>query len=148
MPFLSKKSRRWAVPFVSTLAGLLAACSGPQEDPRINLCRHLAADLTGTSADDWQDDGHDIVRPEYAAVRVKGSGDGKAVCHYEYDAIEEDETHQLYPLTAYATLPYQLTVNGTDVPPDLMVKAISARQIEIADNFLQRLKEKSGVPRE
>ena len=109
------------------LVPLLAGCSGEQEDPRITLCRGLAADVTHSSRDQWQAAGNRFVRPEYAAVSVEGTG--KATCFYKYEAVEEGAMEQATPLLAYATLPYKVEVDGKDYTGQALTRLVTARQI-------------------
>ena len=120
----------------SAMALLLQACSAPGEDPRVSLCRNLAADLTGGEAGQWQGDGNRFVRPSYAVVSVSGSAGDAAACFYEYDAVE-DTSSAANPFSAYATLPYQMEINGVSVAEATLDTAVKVQQQQLPRKVLE-----------
>lgn len=120
-----KSYHRLAAPGLLIL--MLGACSGSGEDPRITLCRNIAAGQTGTAADQWQAAGNRFVRPEYAVVSV--SGPGQAECHYAYSAVEEGAMEHATPLLAYATLPFKVTVDGRELTGQALTRVVTGQQI-------------------
>lgn len=107
---------------------LLTACSGT-EDPRISFCRSLAVNLTQSSNEVvWQNQGQDIVRPEYAAIKL-AAGEQRVVCFYEYDAVEESAIDHVDELDAYATLPYKVTINDETIDQKKLAETIKTTQI-------------------
>lgn len=115
--------------FISIVGStMLTSCSG-SEDPRVSFCRSLAINLTQSSSEVvWQSQGHDIVRPEYAAVKM-AAGEQRVVCYYEYEAVEESAIDHVDELDAYATLPYKVTINDAEVDKTKLAAAVKAEQI-------------------
>lgn len=117
---------------------LLQACSGPHEDPRIALCRNLAADLTDSDADQWRSAGNRFVRPEYAAVSVAAEGQRDVTCYYAYDAVEEGAMEHAEPLLAYATLPFKVVADGRALTGRPLTQLVSEQQIESAREAVEQ----------
>lgn len=115
------------VSVAASTALLLLACSSGGEDPRVSLCRNLAADLSGSPAGDWKGSGNRFVRPSYAVVNV-ASGDSKAACSFAYEAVEEGAMEHANPLLAYATLPYEMTLDGAMVAEPTLKAAVMRQQ--------------------
>lgn len=116
---------------------LLAGCSGSGDDPRITLCRDLAAKLSKTDVAQWQHAGNRFKGSQYAVVSVDG-GKGGAACYYAYDAVEEGAMEHANPLLAYATLPYQVSYNGRDISGPALNALVSGQQIEYAENAVEQ----------
>jgi len=121
------------------IAALLQACSGG-EDPRVTLCRGLAADFGSNDKAQWASAGNRFVRPEYVEVKVK-AGDQTAACYYEYDAVEETALDHAEPLLAYSTLPYRMTFNGVDVAKPSLKAAVMVQQKEAPAEALRQARE-------
>ncbi len=119
---------------------LLAACGGPQEDPRVSFCRGLAADLSGTDVAGWQHAGNRFVRPEYAVVAVR-SGAREASCWYEYSAVEPGAMEQATPLLAYATLPYQVRIDGRVLKGQALSAAVRRQQAAFGQAVIEQARE-------
>lgn len=118
--------RRWTVGLA--VAGTLAACSGPQEDPRVSFCRGLAADLTGVDVAQWRHAGSHIVEPEYAEVKVSAAGQTLS-CFYEYEAVEPGAMEHATPLLAYATLPYRVRMGDRVLEGRELTAVVEAQQV-------------------
>jgi len=118
---------------------ILQGCSGSHQDPRISLCRHLASDMSNTADDSvWSTNGEDIVRPEYAKVKVKTIEGQNASCFYEYDAVEEDALTHSDPLSAYATLPYKMVLNGKEISAQKLKAAVMAQQTKTGKAIINK----------
>jgi len=118
--------RRWAAGLA--ISGMLAACSGPQEDPRVSFCRGLAADLTGVDVAQWRHAGSRIVEPEYAEVKVSAAGQALS-CFYEYEAVEPGAMEHATPLLAYATLPYRVRMGDRVLEGRELTAAVKGQQV-------------------
>jgi len=117
----------------------IQGCSGPHQDPRVSLCRNLAASLIEPTRDVlWTSAGEEIVRPEFARVKVTTSDGASASCFYEYDAVEEDALTHSDPLSAYATLPYKMTLNGTQIPALKLKRAVISQQTKIGKDAVEQ----------
>jgi hypothetical protein len=121
---------------LAATAALLQACSGG-EDPRISMCRGIAADFAGGEVSQWSSAGNRFVRPEFAEVKVK-AGDQSAACYYEYDVVEETALDHAEPLLAYSTLPYRMTFNGVEVARPTLKAAVIVQQKEAPAEALRQ----------
>ncbi|RMG36788.1 MAG: hypothetical protein D6720_04395 [Gammaproteobacteria bacterium] len=106
---------------------VLQGCSRDQEDPRIGFCRGLASDLTGSDVATWRHLDDRIVEPEFAEVRV-GDGDRTVSCFYAYEAVEPGALEHATPLLAYATLPYEVRVDGRVLEGAALSAAVRQQQ--------------------
>ncbi len=123
----------------TVLAFALAACSGPQEDPRVSFCRGLAADLTGVDVARWRHLDNRIVEPEYAEVKV--GADGRTLsCFYEYDAVEPGAMEHATPLLAYATLPYRVHMGDRILEGRELSEAVKGQQVRWTHAVLDKAK--------
>ena len=136
--------------FTSTaalVAGALAlsGCSGTQEDVRITFCKNLTSALVSAPSDvKWQEPRSSINAPEFAAITVEfisGSGNTSATCYYEYELMHETAMDHANPLLAYATLPYEMILNGEPVSTSLLTKITGDEQIRQGKVALERVKE-------
>lgn len=107
---------------------MLASCSG-HEDPRVTFCRSLAINLIQSPNElTWHNDGYDIVRPEYATIKLS-AGKQRVACFYAYDAVEESALNHVYELDAYATLPYKVTLNNQAIDQATLAATVKNAQI-------------------
>lgn len=124
---------------IGMVSFIMISCSGQHEDPRISFCRSLAVHLTQSSTDVvWQDRGQEIVRPEYAIIKL-AAGEQHAECYYEYEAVEESALDHVDELDAYATLPYKMILNGAEVDKNQLAEAMKAEQIAAAKQTLGKV---------
>lgn len=112
----------------------LGACSGPSEDPRITFCKALVSSAHGGAATpEWTGNENAFKRPEYATVTLSytlASGAAhSSACYFAYDAIEDTAQHLGDPLSAYATLPFAMTVDGRMLSDAELVSLRSAEQV-------------------
>jgi hypothetical protein len=109
---------------------VISACTGSDEDVRETFCKNLAiAQLKAAPDVEWQDSEQQIKHPEYAIITVRVKGDGRTSCWFEYDALEETAGSHVDPLSAYSTLPYQVSVNGKVLSERATLDAVNAEQI-------------------
>ena len=101
------------------------------------MCRHLAADLSGTTLATWQTAGERIVAPEYAEVNVTTESGNKASCYYEYEAVEESALEHADPLAAYANLPYRMRLDGEPVAGQQLSQAVMAVQLKTGKKVIE-----------
>ena len=108
--------------------GLFAECSGPQEDVRISYCKELIEARVGSAQSiEWKGSESEIRRPEYAKISLKfdaAASPMQAACYYKYDTADESAITHSNPLSAYATVPYRMTVNGQEVEQRILYEAI------------------------
>ncbi len=99
---------------------LLAGCSD-REDPRITLCKNLTTALHPEAQSiEWTGGENSFYRPRYAVtgltfdvVDSDGNAASKtAACHYAYEALDDTAVTLADPLSAYANLPFKMTLNG------------------------------------
>lgn len=105
----------------SLLALLLAGCSGPHEDPRVTFCKGLVqAQHPEAASIDWTGNDNTFRRPEYATATLRFDvadpagrrSAGEAACYFAYEASEDTAQHLADPFSAYATLPFAMTLDG------------------------------------
>ena len=125
----------------------LSGCSGPQEDVRISFCK----DLTWVKLDSppeliWQDDRQEIRRPVEAKIMLDfsvGSRSGNAVCVYDYATTDENVMTHADPLSAYATVPSSMTINGRALSEkklnELVANTAKLQSIKVADGILESI---------
>ena len=106
----------------ATLAGVfLAGCSGTTEDVRVTLCKNLTQSLLPSAQSiEWTGNENTFVRPEYAVTGLTFDvtdkdgrrSSGQSACHYAYETLDETAMTLANPLTAYANLPFAMTIDG------------------------------------
>ncbi|QYZ66323.1 MAG: hypothetical protein HPY30_10150 [Gammaproteobacteria bacterium (ex Lamellibrachia satsuma)] len=134
-----------AAAFITTLA--ITGCSGSQEDVRVTFCKDLSSSLLYSQGDViWSEGEHKFKRPEYAVVNIQTeSADGltKSACYYKYDAVEDNAMGLSDPFSSYATLPYEVTLNGETVRPSALKNAINAVVTMQSDGVVQDVKKQA-----
>jgi hypothetical protein len=126
------------VPKLAAVAAvtLLAGCSGSSEDVRVTFCKDLSRAVAGEGAEiEWTGSDNAFRRPEYATATLTfsvksdaGSKTMQTACYYEYDAVEDTAQHLADPFSAYATLPFAMTVDGRALADAELVKLRTAEQ--------------------
>ncbi len=131
-----------AAAFIATLA--ITGCSGSQEDVRVTFCKDLSSSLLYSQEDViWKVGEHKFKRPEYAMVNIQSeSEDGltKSSCYYKYDAVEDNAMGLSDPFSSYATLPYEVALNGETVHPSALKNAINAAVTKQSNKFVRDVK--------
>jgi hypothetical protein len=128
--------------------GLMAAalitpgCSDTGEDVRVTLCKDIVSVRFGTSVAingaDTQIKGY-----EHAAIKVFFSHqgrEGKAVCYYDHKAVDETADLIGNPLNAYATSPYEVTIDGQRLSKPDLAEAIKQAMLKQGKAVLERAK--------
>lgn len=123
MPLIPKARLACALS-VAVLA--LAGCSDAREDVRVTLCKDMAAVELGATPV-WQ--GSEVATDGYQGATVTlrfsaADGDGRAVCHYEYDAVEDTALILANPIEAYATSPSKMVLNGRPLTGPALAEAV------------------------
>ena len=107
---------------------LFPGCSGPQEDVHISYCKELIEARVGSvQTIKWKGSESEIRRPEYARITLKfdaAASPMEAACFYKYDTADENVMTHSNPLSAYATVPYRMTVNGKEVEERILHEAV------------------------
>lgn len=132
------------------LAGLLglglwiAGCSNPQEDVRVTLCKDMVVSLLGASQNvTWQETSTQVRGRESAAIRVNYAGpggNGQAICHYRYDAVDDTALALSDPLSAFSTSPSNMTLNGRTLSRPELAEAVKAAMLKQGGELVDRLK--------
>ena len=133
------------LPAVVSAGLLVAGCSNPTEDVRVTLCKDIVRTQTGSGTTiqgaDAQAKGH-----EYAAVRVRFSSQGRdtqAVCYYNYNAVDDTAMQLADPLSAYATSPYEVVIDGQKLSRSQLAGAVKDAMLlqgrELVDRAKARL---------
>lgn len=129
------------------VVSLLAACSGT-EDVRVTFCKNISAAVVGAAGDvDWRDNENTFKRPEYATAGLTFAAGGKmheTACYFEYDAVEDTANHISDPFSAYATLPFAMTVDGRMLSDAELVGLRNAEQRRIGRAVIDTLDRKAS----
>lgn len=116
---------------------LLAACSGSTEDVRVTLCKNLTVALQPAAESiEWKGNENTFRRPEYAIIAltfdvVEKDGKrsaGQSACHYAYEALDDTAVNLANPITAYANLPFAMSVDGVDLTDAELLRLVNAEQ--------------------
>lgn len=141
-------ARRRGTVAVLTATLILAGCSGPTEDVRVTLCKNLTqAALPAGESIEWLGNENTFRRPEFAitGLTFEAAGpDGRpramsASCRYAYEAIEDTAVHLADPLSAYANLPYAMTLDGRALGDRELLQLVNAEQRRQGRQVLQSL---------
>lgn len=131
-------------PTLSLVAFVLATtgCSNPQEDVRVTLCKDIVSGQVGSSAlvtrTETKTKGY-----EYASVRVIFSDqgrDGQAICYYDYKALDDTADMLADPLSAYATSPFEVRMDGKKLSKPALAEAIKQAMLGQGRELLDRAK--------
>ena len=121
---------------------LIASCGSPREDVRITLCKGIVAVSTGGPVTVYsahaQTKGY-----QHAAVRVSyssGGQDGTAVCYYDYNAVEDTAQTLADPLSAYATSPSRVTIDGRELSRAQLAEAVKQAMLNQGRELIDRAK--------
>lgn len=129
-------------------ASLFAGCSGQQEDVRLTFCKDLITTrLESPRAVEWKGSENEIRRPEYAKISVTfeaqyqdaGIAPMEAACFYQYAASEDDAMTHSDPLSAYATVPYKMTMNGESVAKRDLHEAVKTAALNQGKELVDRV---------
>jgi hypothetical protein len=116
---------------------LTAGCSGPTEEVRVTLCKNLTVAMySPADSIEWKDNENTFRRPEYAVTSlsydVVGSDGNRAAghsaCHYAYEALDDTAITLADPLSAHATLPFAMTVDGLVLSDGELLRMVNAEQ--------------------
>ncbi len=121
----------------------LTGC-GKTEDVRIVLCKEVTDRLLADMRPiEWTAISQRINRPAFAVIQLEfTAGKQKAMrseCYFAYDTVEENVITHVDELSAYATLPYRMTIDGQEVPKQILQKAVSDEQIEGLAEFMDKI---------
>jgi hypothetical protein len=121
----------------------VAGCGGPGEDVRVSLCKDMAAVELGTTPA-WQ--GSEVATHGYegASVTLRFSaagGDGRAVCHYAYDAVEDTALILANPIEAYATSPSKMVLNGRTLTGPALAETVKRAMQKQGRELVDRARE-------
>ncbi|MCB1772359.1 MAG: hypothetical protein KDI88_01970 [Gammaproteobacteria bacterium] len=124
------------VALLGTAMIALAGCSGPTEDVRVTFCKGLTESLTGARSIEWTGGENTFKRPEYAVTGLAfavedgngGKRTGRSACYYAYEALDDTAQTLADPLSAHATLPFAMSLDGRMLPDAELVAARIAEQ--------------------
>jgi hypothetical protein len=143
--------RRWDLSVRLALlagAGLLAGCSGSTEDVRVTLCKNLTqATQPAAASIEWLANENTFRRPEYAVTGLRFElvdGDGRrstmtSACHYAYEALDDTAITLADPLSAYANLPFAMTLDGRTLGDAELLRLVNEEQRRQGRAVLQSL---------
>lgn len=137
-------TNRLRLGIASVLAVGLSACSGPHEDVRVTLCKDVANGLTGTTKDQqWGAIEQRFKYPEFATLTIPftdTAGTSRRIaCSFDYEAVEDTALTLADPLSAYATLPYAISLDGVAVGQGELRDAVRSVQLQHGQELLERI---------
>lgn len=121
------------------IASLLAAvtmtsgCSGSREDVRISFCKQLvltqvavpgSVRWTSVTTHPRTHDGLAVVLGFEATDPGGASRSRQASCHYRYNQVDDTALTLADPLSAYATSPESMTIDGAMLPRSVLAEAV------------------------
>jgi hypothetical protein len=129
--------------FVGVL--ILAGCAGGTEDVRITLCKDMVLARLNAPSVQWTAvttaPGDDLA----VDLRFAADGrDGRATCRYRYNAIDDTALTLADPLSAYATSPYRMTLDGREIANPQLAETIKQAMLAQGRAFLERASEEVG----
>lgn len=115
---------------------LVTGCSGPTEDVRVTFCKGVSSSLiSDLQSIEWTGGENTFKRPEYAVTSLtfeattgNGKRTGRAACYYEYEALDDTALTLADPLSAHATLPFAVSLDGRMLSDAELVAATTAEQ--------------------
>jgi len=144
----SAPSHRLSLSILLAVSGVLAGCSGSSEDVRITLCKNLTqATQSDAASIEWIGNENTFRRPEYAIAGlsfevVDAGGKRSAMssaCHYAYEAIEDTAQHLADPFSAYANLPFAMTVDGRPLGDAELLRLVNEEQKRLGREAVKTL---------
>lgn len=130
---------------LSIVALVVAGCANPREDRRVTLCKDIALTQLGSGqAAAVKGSETEIRGREHAAVKVQitiGAGDGQVVCYYKHEAPEENAMTVSDPLSAFATSPYKVTLNGQPLSQPGLSQALKQAMLKQGKEFVDQAKD-------
>lgn len=138
----SLRALAWAL-----LGSMLAAgCSGSREDVRISFCKQLvmtqvdqpgSVRWTRVETDPQGYSGLSVV----LGFEAGGAGQPRqAVCHYRYNAVDDTALLLSDPLSAYATSPETMTIDGDRLAQPALAKAVKDAMLQQGKALIDRMR--------
>jgi hypothetical protein len=130
--------------------GTLAGCSGSTEDVRVSLCKNLSTALQPSAQSiEFTGGENTFNRPSYAVTGLTFDvvdSDGKrtsmrSACHYAYEALDDTALTLADPLSAYATLPFKMTLNGRELSKVELRDLVNAEQRRLGKKAIDTVKQ-------
>ena len=121
-----------------------AGCSDSREDVRVTLCKDMViTQLAPAQSVTWKEAKTETRGYEYAAAKLQfstPSGEGQAVCYYNYNTVDETALTISDPLSAYSTSPFKMTLNGETLSRPALAQAIKNAMLKQGREFLDYFK--------
>lgn len=145
---MSQVSKPLMVLGAISAALLSTACSGPNENPRITLCKNLTTAVqSSANSIEWKGDKYTFNRPSYAITHLSYDmvgpdgtrTTGTSACHYAYEALEDTAQILANPIEAYATLPFAMSVDGRVMSDAQLLRTVNAEQARLGRKALSTL---------
>jgi hypothetical protein len=126
---------------------VLTACSDAREDVRISFCKKLVlaqADSpdtvkwTAVKTDPRRSDGLTVTLEFEGGAPGTNARSRRATCEYRYDAPDETAATLADPLSAYATSPERMTIDGVAVARSALAKSVGDAAILQGKALIER----------
>ncbi len=144
---MAESTRVSPVPLLGLSLAVLVVtgCANPLEDRRVTLCKDIAAtQLGGGQAVTVKGSETEIRGREQAVVKLQvstGGGDGQVACYYKHEAPEETAITVSDPLSAFATSPYKVTLNGETLSQPGLAQAVKQAMLKQGKELVDQAKE-------
>jgi hypothetical protein len=125
------------------MAASVAGCSNSREDVRLTLCKDMVTVEVGKEPA-WKESEVQTRGYEGAVVTVRFAsldGDGRADCHYQYDAVDDTAEMLANPLAAYATSPSKMILNGRTLTGSSLARTVGRAMQKQGREFIDRARE-------
>ena len=128
------------------LALLAAGCGdNSREDVRVSFCKQLVLTQVAVPATvRWTRVATDPRRYAGLVVSLGFDEDGRsrqATCEYRYDAVEDTAQHLADPLSAYATSPRTMTIDGQALSRQALATAIGQAMLREGRDLIERARQ-------
>jgi len=127
----------------------ITGCSGSREDVRVALCKNLTTALVAPGGSvEWTGGENSFNRPSYAVTalsfEVTEGGQTRSqhsACHYAYEALEDTAQTLADPLSAYATLPFKMSLGDRVLSDAELLKLVNAEQMRQGRQVVESLEQ-------
>ena len=136
---------------IITIILVTTGCTAKKtEDVRFKLCKEVTARLLDSMKPvTFKSQQSEIRNIGDAAIRLSFTINRKgyenklvtSACFFDYEINEQTVIDHVDPLSAYSTLPYKMTIQGQEVPQEILSQAVTAEQIEPVFEYLERVRQ-------
>ena len=136
-----------AIAFLMTCSVLLSNCSGSGEDVRVSFCKQLVMTQvespgslrwTSVATEPRRYSGLSVVLGFEAGDSGRSGRARQAICVYRYNAVDETALTLSDPLSAYATSPESMSIDGEPLSRSTLATAVKNAVLMQGKAFVDR----------